>query len=430
MTLYAKPCILNIYQSFKRLAEREVNKILITRTEQHQINKSHLMFKVIDEFCFRSKNLYNVANYIIRQEFIKNHNYIKYREMDKMLQQTKEYKLLMSQSSQCLLQVLDRNWKSFFVTIKDWTMHPEKYLGKPRIPKYKNKDGRYAWFLKNNQTFIKDGYLNFRLRIFNGYKFKTNCNGRLISVRFVPKGNIYIMEIVYETEISENIPEVNNICSIDLGINNFVTMVNNIGLQPIIINGKGVKSINQHYNKRKAKIQSELKLRNNKYWSKRLNIITLNRNNKVKNYIHHVSHYIVDYCKQHSIDTLVVGLNKTWKQECKLSDKVTQNFTFIPYDMLIKQLEYKCQDIAIRLIMTEENYTSGTSFLDNELPIKESYDKSRRIQRGLFKSNNGQLINSDVNGAFQIMKKVFPNAFVDGIKGCLTPVIINVVKTA
>lgn len=388
------------------------------------------MFKVIDQFCFCSKNLYNAANYIIRQEFIKNGNYIKYRDMDKLLQRTEEYKLLMSQSSQCTLQVLDRSWKSFFVVIKDWSKHPEKYLGKPRIPKYKKKEGRFTWFLKNNQTYIKEGYLNFRLKVFNGYKFKTNAQGRLISVRFIPRGCIYVMEIVIEIEVTNLLKESENICSIDLGVNNFVTMVNNIGLQPIIINGKGLKSINQYYNKRKAKIQSELKLRHNKYWSKRLDLLTLKRNNRIKNILHHVSHYIIDYCNKYNIDTLVIGLNKTWKQECSLSDKVTQNFIYLPYDMLIKQLEYKCQNNNIKIIMTDEQYTSGTSFLDNEQLIKENYDKSRRIQRGLFKSNSGQLINSDVNGAFQIMKKVFPNAFADGIKGCLTPVIINVVKTA
>jgi len=349
--------------------------------------------------------------------------------MDKILQQTKEYKALMSQSSQCLLQVLDRNWKSFFESIKDWSINPSKYLGKPNIPKYKKKEGRYTWFLKNNQAYIKDGYLSFRLRAFNGYKFKTGVQDRLISVRFVPRGSIYVMEIIYEVEVSKNIPETKNICSIDLGINNFVTMVNNIGLQPIIINGKGLKSINQHYNKQRAKLQSELQIRHKQRWSNKLNTITLKRGNKTKNIIHHTSHYIINYCNKNKINTLVVGLNKTWKQNCKLNGSATQNFVFIPYDMLIKQLEYKCQDVGVRLIMTEESYTSGTSFLDNETPEKQNYNKSRRVHRGLFKSNNGQLINSDVNGAFQIMKKVFPNAFADGIKGCLTPVIINVVKT-
>lgn len=402
--------------------------MLVTRVEQHQINKNHPMFKVIDEFSFRSKNLYNLANYHIRQEFINKGTCIKYRELDKMFQQHECYKKLMSQSSQCTLQVLDRNWKSFFAAIKDWSKNPSKYLGKPKIPKYKKKDGRFTWFLKNNQTYIKDGYLYFRLKVFNGYKFKTNVINRLISVRFVPKGNTYAMEIVYEKEVDEILTNDNNICSVDLGVNNFVTMVNNIGLKPIIINGKGIKSINQHYNKKKAKLQSEVQIRNGKHWSKRLDVLNIKRYNRIKNFIHHASNYIVEYCIKNNINNIIVGLNKTWKQECKLASNATQNFIYIPYDMLIKQLEYKCQDNKIKLTLTEEGYTSGTSFLDNEEPIKENYDKSRRIQRGLFKSNNGTIINSDVNGALQIMKKVFPNAFVDGIKGSLTPTIINLVK--
>ena len=103
-----------------------------------------------------------------------------------------------------------------------------------------------------------------------------------------------------------------------------------------------------------------------------------------------------------------------------------QTFVQIPYDKFINKLQYKCEDAGIKFITHEEGYTSGTSFLDGEMPCKEFYNKSRRIVRGLFQSNNGTLINSDLNGAYQIMKKVFPNAFVNGILGVdLHPVVIN-----
>jgi len=400
----------------------------VNRTEQHQIKNSHPLFKTIDNFCFKSKNLYNYANYTIRQEFIKNKKYIKYKEMDKLLQKEEPYKQLMSQASQCTLQVLDRNWKSFFVTIKDWAKHPEKYLGRPNLPKYKKKDGRFPWFLKNNQTFIKDGHLGFKLKAMNGYKFKTNVNGRLISVRFIPKGTMYIMEIVYEIKISERIQETQNIISIDLGVNNFATITNNIGKQPIIINGKGIKSTNQFYNKQRARFQSELKIRNNKHYSNKLHNLTQKRFNRIKNFIHHASKYVIDYCLENKINTIVIGLNNKWKQQLLMNNKVNQEFTFIPYSMYINQLEYKAQNNGIKIVITEESYTSGTSFIDNELPIFENYNISRRKCRGLFKSNKGQLINSDVNGSYQIMKKVFPEIQY-GIEGSLTPMIINVVKT-
>lgn len=348
--------------------------------------------------------------------------------MDKMLQKTDEYKALMSQASQCTLQALDRCWKSFFIAIKDWKKNPSKYLGMPKLPKYKNKNGRYPWFIKGPLCVLKDNYISFKLRAMNGYKFKTQIQGRIVSARFVPKGCIYVFEVIYETEVSDQLPESKNIVSLDLGVNNFVTMTNNIGMRPIIINGKGIKAINQYYNKQRAKIQSDLRKRNGKFWSHRLDVLTLKRNNKIKNFIHHVSHYIIDYCNSYDIDTIVIGHNDKWKQNTKLNKYNAQQFEFIPFNMLIDQLKYKCQDNQINCILTEESYTSGTSFLDNEEPIKKNYNKERRVKRGLFKSNKGIIINSDVNGSLQIMKKVFPNAFADGIKGCLTPRVINVVK--
>lgn len=145
--------------------------------------------------------------------------------------------------------------------------------------------------------------------------------------------------------------------------------------------------------------------------------------------MHNASSYVIKWCVENQIDTLVVGHNDEWKQKVKLKRVNNQNFTYIPYDMLIKQLAYKCEHVGIRLIETEESYTSGTSFLDGELPRKENYDKSRRVKRGLFQSGQG-LMNSDVNGSLQIIRKVFPDAFSYGIEACLTPTVINAVKMA
>lgn len=238
-----------------------------------------------------------------------------------------------------------------------------------------------------------------------------------------------MMEIVCEVEIKDIDKNFisKRIASIDLGVDNFITMTNNIEQQTIIVNGKGIKSINQFYNKQRAKIQSELKRRHDKLTSKKFNVITEKRNARIKNYIHCSSKYIVEWCKKNNIDTLVCGINKEWKQKSTMSKVSNQKFISIPYDTLIKQLEYKCQDYGIKFIATEENYTSGTSFLDGELPIKDNYNKSRRVQRGLFQASN-RLINSDVNGSLQIMKKVFPDAFNEcyGIEGILTPIVINV----
>ena len=406
----------------------------VHRCEQIVIKRNHPKFKVIDQQCFYSKNLYNEANYTIRQEFIKNNNYISYRDMNKEFKTHENYKLTFSQPANCTLRLLDKNWKSFFKAIKDWKLHPEKYLGKPKLPKYLKKDGRFPWMIPNNQCFYdyEKGTVYMRNRLLNDYEWKCRCLGRLIQVRFIPRGSCYVMEIVYETEIPDTKENNNRIASIDLGVNNLVTMTNNIGLNPIIINGKGIKSINQYYNKRLAKEKSLLKTRHGKDWSKKLDVLTHKRYQRIKNYMHNTSTYIAQWCLKNNINTLVVGKNKKWKQKSEMNKISNQKFIQIPYEMLLGQLKYKCENVGINYIEVDESYTSGTSFLDHECPEKTNYDKSRRVVRGLFKSNSGLLINSDVNGSLQIMKKAFPNAFKEryGIEGVLTPMVINAAKVA
>ena len=299
----------------------------------------------------------------------------------------------------------------------------------PKLPKYLKKDGRFPWMIPNNQLHYnyEKGTVHISNRLLNDYDWKCRCLGRIIQVRFIPRGSCYVMEIVYETEIPNVKAESNRIASIDLGVDNLVTMTNNIGLNPIIINGKGIKGINQYYNKRLAKEKSLLKIRHRKDWSKKLDSITFKRYQRIKNYMHNTSAYVVKWCVENDIDTLVVGKNKEWKQSTDMGKQGNQKFVSIPYQMLLQQLKYKCEDVGIKYIETEESYSSGTSFLDGEEPIKQNYDKSRRIERGLFRSNSGLLINSDVNGSLQIMMKVFPNAFNEryGIEGVLTPMVLN-----
>ena len=405
--------------------------MIVNRIEQQIIRKSHPLWNTIDKMCFNAKNLYNYANYIIRQEYIKSKTYIPYKEMNFNLKTHQQYKNCMSQPANSVLRLLDKNWKSFFEGLKEYQKNPSKFLGRPQMPKYLKKNGRYLWIIPNNICYFdkENNELKFHMKLLNKIKWKCRCQGRLIQVRFVPRGCVYVMEIVSEIEIPDTVESNNRIVGIDLGVNNLITASNNIGKQPFIINGRGLKSINQFYNKRRAELQSELKRRNNKDWSEKLDLITQKRFNRIKNYMHNASSYVIKWCVENQIDTLIVGHNDEWKQKVKLKRTNNQNFTYIPYDMLIKQLTYKCENVGIRFIETEESYTSGTSFLDGELPCKENYDKSRRVKRGLFQSGQG-LINSDVNGSLQIIRKVFPDAFGYGIEVCLTPTVINAVKMA
>ena len=403
--------------------------MIVTRTEQHNIKPSCKSYSVIDKLSFESKNVYNYANYLIRQKFVENGEYIKRFDMQVIMKDTDCYKALGSNTGQVTIQMLDIAWKSFFSAIKDWTKNPNKYFAKPKIPRYLKKNGRYMVGLTNNKFKIVDGCIRFSWKklycMNNTFQTRIPETAKLIQCRFVPKGSCYVMEIVYQIEVPDTTKQSENIASIDLGVDNFITMVNNIGVQPIAVKGGVIKSINQYYNKKKAKLQSELMKVNKQHWSKQLQKLTDNRYEKIKYQMHCISKFVVDWCVMYGIDTLVVGRNKGWKQE----NDSKQNFTYIPYEMFENMLQYKCENNGIKCILVNESYTSGTSFLDNEQPCKENYDKSRRVKRGLFQSGQG-LINSDVNGSLQIIRKVFPDAFGYGIEACLTPTIINAVKIA
>ena len=394
----------------------------VIRCEQQFIRKGHPLYEIVDKHCFYSKNVYNQANYLIRQSFTKENKMLKANDVQKLMQSMDCYKECGSQASQKTIQIVDKAWKSYFSAIKDWKKNPSKYLGMPKIPKYLNKNGRQVFTLKNVQCSINDGLFRISYKPFNQYTVPTNAKGKLMQCRFVPRGSHYVMEIVYEMEVLECNEQSEHIAAIDIGVDNFITMVNNIGEQPIVVKGGVIKSINQYYNKQKAKLQAELKTINKKDWSKRLQKLTDKRYEMIKYQMHCISKYVVDWCVLYNIDTLIVGHNDEWKQ----NNKGMQNFTYIPYELFIQMLAYKCENNGIKFIVHEEGYTSGTSFVDEEEPIKENYDKSRRVHRGLFIGNNGIQINADVNGAYQIMKKVIPNAFANGIEGAgLHPLTIN-----
>ena len=397
------------------------------RTERHVINKNHPMYTACDLLCLQSKNMYNLCNYTIRQAFIKDGVVKKYGDLNKELKHTDAFKELGSNSAQMVTKILCKNWKSFLVAVKDYSKNPDKYFAKPKIPKYLKKDGRFVCTLTNWQTQIHDGYLYFafkRLKQFNGM-FRTKVTSHHLSTRIIPKGGCYVLEIVYQTVPKQLNLDKNRMVSIDLGVNNFVTMANNIGEKPIVINGKGIKSYNQYWNKEIAKYRSIAKTTNNLDWTNRLQRLTDKRNFKIDYFMHCASKWIIDYCIKHNVGTIVVGKNNKWKQECDMGRFTNQRFVQLPYEMFISKLRYKCENFGIRFIENEESYTSGTSCLDNELPIKENYNKDRRIHRGLFVSNKGIKINADVNAAYQIMRKVFSNITNEIVGEHLHPVIIN-----
>jgi putative transposase len=236
------------------------------RVEKHLIQQHHPYYELLDKFCFYAKNLYNFANYQIRQSFFTTGRAISYTKLDKLLKQEgmdNDYRHMpTAQSAQQLLKLLtETNWKSFFAAMKDWRKNKEKYTGKPKPPKYLKKNGRQILTLTNQNCKLKEGKIYFP-KSFRGFQLKTNIKGNLQQVRFLPRNKYIIVEAVYRIDVPQPKDDNGRYLSIDLGLDNFATIVNNVGFQPIVINGKGLKSKNQYYNKKMGYYRSLAKRMN------------------------------------------------------------------------------------------------------------------------------------------------------------------------
>lgn len=382
-------------------------------TEQIQLKKT----KELSRSCHSSKNLYNLANYYVRQELFYLGNWLRYYDLWYVLKGKDAYITLPSQTAQQVLRLLDKNWKSFFNSIKDWKKHPEKYLSRPRPPKYKKKDGEFVVVFTNQQCRIKEGYVHFPQKT-KLAPIKTRVKSPLHQVRLIPKGFYYVLEIVYELEKIDLHLDGKRIVGIDLGLNNIATIVNNAGLKPVIIKGGIVKSVNQFYNKQLAKYKSLKDKQGIKFETRRLQRFTKRRNNKINDTFHKISRRIVNYCIENDVGTIIAGYNGAWKQNINIGRKNNQNFVQVPFLKLLDQIRYKSEMIGISFTTVDESFTSKCSFLDGEPVGKHENYLGKRIARGLYKSNKGIVIHADVNAGYNIIKKAFPNAIsADGIGG-------------
>ena len=416
--------------------------------EKHIINKSHSFFNECDEICFKSKNLYNYANYLIRQEFINTSKekalgltehaiYLNYYNINRILIDNKQfdmYQLPIKVSNQTLM-ILDKNWKSFFKSIKDYSKNKSKYKGKPSLPNYLDKEsGRYIAIYEKgaiSKISLKKGIIALSKTNIKISSKKENIN----MVRIVPRLDHYVIEVVYSIPDKSKLENNDRYISLDLGVNNLATVTSNVKeIKPIIVNGKPLKSINQYYNKKIAEYKSILETRNKLKTSKKTRQLTNKRNRKVDDYLHKASKLIVNFAKDKETNTVIIGKNDGWKQDSDMSKVNNQNFVNIPHSRFINMLVYKCEKEGINVILQEESYTSKASFLNlDNIPVygkvtTEPEFSGYRKHRGLYKiKKKNTYINADVNGSYNILRKVIPNAFVDGIEGLsVNPAIIKI----
>lgn len=373
----------------------------LTRTERHIINKSHSDHHSIDTLCLLAKNLYNQALFIIRKNYFSSGYYINYDQIYPLIKDHKDYKALPAQMGQQNLRLLDKNWKAFFEAKKEYQENPDKFKGKPGPPNYKEK--RSIAIFAGQEVQLKDNQIHFPKRA-KLLPLATKVTSKINQVRVVPQATCYIIEVVYEKEVpnQETTLDLGSFLSIDLGVNNLATCVNNIGQRPFIVNGRVLKSINQFYNKMLSRLKI---LIFPEYTSNRTKKLTYKRNNRVTDYLHKTSRFIVNYCVETKINVIIIGHNTWWKNEVNIGQANNQTFVQIPHTKLIEQITYKAEEVNIQMITNEEWHTSKCSFLDDEPVCHQSKYLGRRIKRGLFKSAKGILINSDVQGALNIAKK-------------------------
>jgi putative transposase len=403
------------------------------RNSMRQVERTHVKlsstyFSTVDDLSWRAKNLYNLANYHIRQKFFESGGYIGFFDLYHLLKGTEAYLDLPTKVSKQIVKRVAQTWKGYLAAHKDWKRNPHKYLGEPKIPGYLDKEkGRYLVpypIDAISRPALREGFIKpsmTEMRIPTQVKDVKVCE-----VRFAPKTDCYVMEVVYEVEDRELTEDNGVVAGLDLGLNNLCTVATNCSdVAPLIVNGRGLKSLNQFYNKTKADLQS--KLSGKRKSSARLRLLTQKRNQRVESALHQASRKVIDYCVENQVTTLVVGYNSLWKQEINIGKRNNQQFTQIPHRKLIDQITYKAALVGIKVIETEESYTSKCSAYDLEPVKKHKSYVGRRVKRGLFKTATGLLVNADVNGALNCILKVFSNDVMSELIGAqpLRPRVVN-----
>ena len=373
----------------------------------------------------------DIAKGIIKKRKLKVYtmpkSYVDYALLDAYFKHSKnpDYNALPGQVNQQVMKQVYDSWKSFFASVKKYSSNKSSYTGRPKPPKYKNKGG-YNEVVFSNQicTVKKDKYLKFPktdLKFNLSKHLKMNMkHSALQQIRVQKYYDSVKMEIVLDCTktVKPLKAEINNCMAIDLGVNNIATCVFSNGVNPVIINGKPIKSMNQYYNKIRSKLYSDLRLNKSPkegvFTSKRLEYIDKKRHLKFRDFLHKVSRQVVNLAIENNIDKVIIGYNKQWKVDVNIAKDNKQAFIQIPFFTLIQQIEYKLKYEGIHFELKEESYTSKSSFLDNDtIPtygneVDEAIRFSgKRIKRGLYKSKNNILINADVNGAANILRKHF-----------------------
>ena len=376
-------------------------------------------YNSIKYLCHIAKNLTNEAIYNVRQHYFKEGKYLSYHQNYSLLKSSPNYKTLNSNMAEQIFREVDGSFKSFFGLLK-LAKKGEYSFKDCKLPNYLPKDGYTTLiigFVRLNGNKLVLPYSNSFRKDHDPVEITIPpilVDRKIKEIRIIPKSKARFFEIqyIYEAECIQRNLNPNNALALDLGVNNLVTAVSNSG-KSFIVDGKRLKSINQWFNKKNARLQSiKDKQHFGKVTTNRQKVIARDRNNKVNDYMNKAARIIINYCIENDIGTLVVGYNETFQRESRLGKNNNQNFVNIPFGRLLKKFEYLCELNGIVFVKQEESYTSKSSFWDKDEIPKYNADtpteynfSGMRIQRGLYKTASGYIFNADVNGALNIMRK-------------------------
>ncbi len=387
--------------------------------------------QALSTLCHQVKNLYNRANYLVKNSLKRTNKLLFYYDLNTLLNQEDCYRVLPAHTAQHTLKLLCRNWKAYFLAKREWKKNPKLFFAMPQPPNYKAKNGELVAIVTNQQARIVNGWVVLPKKVGFYYKTRLTSQTKLKEVRIVPRRVGYTLELVYEKVLPKQRKRFTRKGAIDLGSVNLVTFVDNLGNQPIVIkdHGRGIRSIMQYYLKKQTQLRleyvkqqkSQLKRNNQLQYGPAFYELREKWRKKLKDAIHKLTRYLVDLWIARDLHEVIIGYNDNWKQNVHFWKKITQMFVAIPFMKIINLLRYKAAEQGIRVELIPENYTSKCSFLDNEFPEKRKKYVGRRITRGLFRSAHGFLINADVNAAYNILVKSDPKALpkrsVNGVGG-------------
>ena len=382
---------------------------------KHLSKEEYLSLK---ELSHTAKNLYNQAVYNIRQYYFQENKYLNYQKNNSLLKSSDNYKTLNSNMSQQILKEVDGSYKSFFGLLKK--KNKGMYNAKVKLPSYLPKNSfttLVIGFVRLNEDTLVIPYSNSFKKDHKKISIKIPpilLDKKIKEIRIIPKFNARFFEVQYTYEVQEEQRNLdkNHALAIDFGINNLATCVTNKA-KSFIIDGKKLKSINQWFNKENARLQSiKDKQKYDKKPTLRQKYLYSSRNNKVNDYMSKTARKIINYCLENNIGTLVCGYNETFQRNSNIGKANNQTFVNIPFGKLREKLEYLCKLYGLIFVEQEESYTSKSSFFDMDILPKFEVDKpqtysflGKRIKRGLYQTSKGYILNADVNGALNILRK-------------------------